>query len=39
MLYVESKKSFEVRSEKKIYSLPSVNKNTRQIMIFAECQK
>jgi hypothetical protein len=37
MWRVEKVLRLEVR--KKIYSLPSVNKNTRQIMIFAECQK
>jgi len=49
MLYVESRKSFKVRREKKLISLPSakktlgkdivyrVQKNTRQTPFFAEC--
>ena len=39
MLYVEGRKSFEVRREKKIMTLPCTEKNTRQTIYFAVCQK
>jgi len=39
MLYVEGRKSFEVRSEKKIMTLPCAKNNTRQTIEFAVCKK
>jgi len=36
MLYVESRKSFKVRREKKLIYLPSAKKNTQQNYLFAE---
>ena len=39
MLYVEGRKSFEVRSEKKIITLSCAKNNTRQTIEFAVCKK
>jgi len=39
MLYVEGRKSFEVRSEKKIMTLPCAKNNTRQTIECAVCKK
>ena len=39
MLYVVGRKSFEVRREKKIITLPCAENNTRQTIYFAVCKK
>ena len=39
MLQVEGRKSFELRREKENYDFDVCQKNTRQIIYFAVCQK
>ena len=39
MSYVDSRKSFKVRREKKPYFFAECQKNTRQTYFFAECKK
>jgi hypothetical protein len=39
MLYVEGRKSFEMRREKENYDFAVCRKNTRQTIYFAVCQK